>query len=108
MSKEDESWSKGEPVRFLWSDLNGTELGTAELSLRPEDFRLMQDRQNSEEKGVYRYPVLGINQLIQMEDGLWAYATIYIAEKRDGDDGFYYPSDEQEYVLIRIPEYKQP
>ena len=108
MSKEDESWSKGEPVRFLWSDLNGTELGTAELSLRPEDFRLMQDRQNSEEKGVYRYPVLGINQLIQMEDGLWAYATLYIAEKRDGDDEILYPPAEQEYVLIRIPEYKQP
>ena len=108
MSKEDESWSKGEPVRFLWSDLNGTELGTAELSLRPEDFRLMQDRQNSEEKGVYRYPVLGINQLIQMEDGLWAYATLYIAERKDGDDAILCPPDEQEYVLIRIPEYKQP
>ena len=108
LSKEDESWSRGEPVRFLWTDLNGTELGTTELTLRPEDFRLMQDRQDPEEKGVYRYPVLGINQMIQMKDGLWAYATLYIAEKSDGDDAILYPPDEQEYVLIRIPEYKQP
>ena len=43
-----------------------------------------------------------------MEDGLWAYATLYIAEKSDGDDAILYPPDEQEYVLIRIPEYKQP
>ena len=108
MSKEDESWSKGEPVRFLWSDLNGTELGTAELTLRPKDFRLMQDRQDPEEKGVYRYPVLEINNIIQMKDGLWAFATLYIAEKQEDDDRILYPPDDREYVMIRIPEYKQP
>jgi len=107
-SEENESWSKGEPIRFLWTDLNGTELGTTELTLRPENFRLMQDRQAPEEKGKYQYPVLGIDRMIQMEDGLWAFATLYIAEKQDGDDRILYPPDDHEYVLIRIPEYKQP
>ena len=107
-SEDNESWSKGEPIRFHWSDLNGTELGTAELTLRPKDFRLMQDRQDPEEKGVYRYPVLEINNIIQMKDGLWAFATLYIAEKQEDDDRILYPPDDREYVMIRIPEYKQP
>ena len=105
---EKESWSKGEPIRFLWMNLDGEELGTTELTLGPEDFRLTRDRQDPEEEGVYRYPVLGINEMIHMEDGLWAYATLYIAEKRDGDDAIYYSPDDQEYVMIRIPEYTQP
>ncbi len=107
-SEDNESWSKGEPIRFHWLDMNGTELGTTELALRPENFRLMQDRQGSEEKSVYQYPVLGIDQIIQMKDGLWAFATLYIAEKQDGDDRILYPPDDHEYVMIRIPEYKQP
>ena len=108
VSEENESWSKGEPIRFLWTDMNGTELGITELPLRPENFRLMRDRQNPEKESVYQYPVLGIDQMIQMEDGLWAFATLYIAEKQDGDDRILYPPDEQEYVLIRIPEYQRP
>ncbi len=108
VSEENESWSKGEPIRFLWTDMNGTELGITELPLRPENFRLMRDRQNPEKESVYQYPVLGIDQMIQMEDGLWAFATLYIAEKQDGDDRILYPLDDQEYVMLRIPEYKQP
>jgi hypothetical protein len=107
-SEDNESWSKGEPVRFLWTDPDGNKLGTTELTLRPEDFRLTRDRQYPDEEGVYRYPVLAIDRMIRMEDGLWAFATLYIAEKRDGDDAILYPPDEQEYVLIRIPEYQQP
>ncbi len=105
---KNESWSKGEPIRFLWIDMNGTELGTTELTLRPEDFQLMRNRQDPEEKGIYQYPVLGIDQMIQMEDGLWAFATLFIAEKRDDDDAIHYPPDDHEFVMIRIPEYEQP
>ena len=107
-SEENESWSRGEPIRFLWTDPDGNELGTTELTLRPEDFRLMRDRQEPEEQGVYQYPVLGIDRIIRMEDGLWAFATLYIAEKREGDDAIHYPPDDHEFVMIRIPEYKQP
>ena len=107
-SEENESWSRGEPIRFLWTDPDGNELGTTELTLRPEDFRLMRDRQEPEEQGVYQYPVLGIDRIIRMEDGLWAFATLYIAEKREGDDAIHYPPDDHEFVIIRIPEYKQP
>ena len=107
-SEENDSWNKGKPIRFLWTDMNGIKLGTTELTLKPENFRLMRDRQDPEEKDVDRYPVLGIDRLIRMEDGLWAFATLYIAERRDGDDAILYPPDEQEYVLIRIPEYRQP
>ena len=107
-SGENESWSKGEPVRFLWTDPDGNKLGTTELTLRPEDFRLTRDRQYPEEEGVHRYPVLAIDRMIRMEDGLWAFATLYIAEKHDGDDAILYPSEDQEFTIIRIPEYKQP
>ena len=107
-SGENESWSKGEPVRFLWTDPDGNKLGTTELTLRPEDFRLTRVRQYPEEEGVHRYPVLAIDRMIRMEDGLWAFATLYIAEKHDGDDAILYPSEDQEFTIIRIPEYKQP
>ena len=107
-SEENESWSRGEPIRFLWTNPGGNELGTTELTLRPEDFRLMRDRQEPEEQGVYQYPVLGIDRIIRMEDGLWAFATLYIAEKREGDDAIHYPPDDHEFIMIRIPEYKQP
>ena len=105
-NRENESWSRGEPIRFLWMNPDGEELGTTELTLRPEDFRLMRDWQDPEEEGVYRYPVLGIDRMIRMEDGLWAFATLHIAEKQDGDDAVLYPPDDQEFVLIRIPEYQ--
>ena len=108
VSGGNESWSKGEPIRFLWTDPDGNKLGTTELTLRPEDFRLTRDRQYPEEEGVHRYPVLAVNRMIRMEDGLWAFATLYIAEKRDGDDAILYSPEDQEYVMIRIPEYKQP
>ncbi len=103
-SGENESWSRGEPIRFLWTDMNGTELGTTELTLRPENFRLIRDRQAPEEEGVYQYPVLGIDRMIRMEDGLWAFATLYIAEKHPGDERIHYPPEDHEYVMIRIPE----
>ncbi len=106
-SEDNESWSRGKPLRFLWTDMNGTGLGTTELTLRPEHFRLTRDWQGPEEEGAYRYPVLGIDRMILMEDGLWAFATLYIAEKQDGEDDTLYPPDDHEYVMIRIPEYKQ-
>ncbi len=100
---DDESWSKGSPLRFLWMDLDGNETGTVELSLKPEDFWMMQDSL-PENDGIYRFPWIGINQLIPMADGVWAFATFYIAEKEEAGQGIGLPLEKSEIVMIRIPE----
>ena len=92
------------PLIIRWFDESGTDLGTAELELKLEDFDWLADFLQAPANGESHAEMRIESRMFPMEDGLWVPAVVYTATRLDDWDYSLVGHDSYRYVLIRIPE----
>lgn len=91
------------PRFFRWFSLDGKELDTTVLQLDAEEFSALRQYAAPAEDGGERFLIASIQAPVAMEDGLWALASCYAAEK-DGDAMVCADLRSNEIAMVKIPE----
>ena len=92
------------PTKFCWFDENGTDLGTTELKMKPEDFDWLAEYTEAlAEEGKFAV-MIPEDDLIALEDGLWMPASVGIVLGKTENGGCLIESDSFREVLVKIPE----
>ena len=92
------------PLIVRWFDESGTDLGTVELELKPEDFDWLADFLQAPTDGESHAEMRIESRMFPMEDGLWVPAVVYTATRLEDWDYGLVEHDSYRSVLIRIPE----
>ena len=99
-----EDSSRIDAARYIrWMNEDGKILGTTDIQLDLDDFKVLRDYLKPETAEEKRTTIMDQQQFIPMDDGLWVMATCFAAIDL-GDNGFSTIFDSQEIVMFRIPE----
>ena len=102
-SGEDDDYNMNKPRIIRWFGDEGTERGTTELKLNPEDLPAMKEFLASEDPGTTRTPSAYDVQLIPMEDGAWALVSCGVWEN-EGEENADSIFESHELVLVKVEE----
>ena len=102
--KTAESDFLAQPRKFLWFDLEGKELGTTELALKPENFPVLQQFLDGNSDGGEKIPLVDRLEMIPMADGLWANVLACVQVNPVQPDTTDPEWKGYDAVLARIPE----
>ena len=101
--KDGNAYDMNRPQVIRWFGDEGTEKGTTELKLNPEELSAVKEYMTPKDPGTTRTPSVNDVQLIPMEDGLWALVSCGVWENEDTEnaDSIF---ESHEIVLAKVEE----
>ena len=103
VSRGEDANDMNKPQVIRWFGDEGTERGTTELKLNPEELSAVKEYLTPKEPGTTRTPSVYDVQLIPMEDGLWALVScgVWEYEDEENSDSIF---ESHELVLAKVEE----
>ena len=103
VSGEPDAFNMNTPQVFRWYGDEGTQRGTTEVKLDPQDFAVLKEYLEAKDAGTKRTPSVYEVQMIPMKDGLWAMEACCVWEN-EGDENADTIFESNEIFLARVPE----
>ena len=104
VSKGDDAYDNMNKPRIIrWFGDEGTERGTTELKLNPEEMTTIKEYLTANDPGTTRTPSVYAVQLIPMEDGLWALVSCGVWEN-EGEENVDTIFESHELVMVKVEE----
>ena len=104
VSKGDNAYDDmNKPQIIRWFGDEGTERGTTELKLNPEELTVMKEYLTPKDPGTTRTPSVYDVQLIPMEDGMWALVSCGVWEN-EGEENVDTIFESHELVMVKVEE----
>ena len=103
ISREEDAYDMNRPQVIRWFGDEGTERGTTELKLNPEELAAMKEYLTPKDPGTTRIPSIYEMQLIPMEDGVWALVSCGVWEN-EGEENADSIFESHELVMVKVEE----
>ena len=103
ISREEDAYDMNRPQVIRWFGDEGTERGTTELKLNPEELNTLKEYLTPKDPGTTRIPSIYEMQLIPMEDGVWALVSCGVWEN-EGEENADSIFESHELVMVKVEE----